>query len=120
MLALDPLLNDLSLEAVLIVLLKVSAPEPDFSSATFVTAIQTAVPATSTVAPAARTSCVTAIRNARSDAGIDASTWLAATIVPRTDALRDVLQPLDEAIARLARVRVAVTDSPANELGDGS
>ena len=56
---------------------------------------------------------ITAIRNARSDAGIDASTWLAATVVPGSETLRHVLQDLEEAVARLARVRVAIADSPA-------
>jgi len=56
---------------------------------------------------------ITAIRNARSDAGIDASTWLAATVVPGSETLRHVLQDLEAAIARLARVRVAIADSPA-------
>ena len=56
---------------------------------------------------------ITAVRNARSDAGIDPSTWLAATVVPRSAALRDAIEDLDEAVGRLARVRVAVTDDPA-------
>ncbi len=56
---------------------------------------------------------ITAIRNARSDAGIDASTWLAATVVPRTEALRSALVALDEGVSRFARVRVAIADEPA-------
>ena len=56
---------------------------------------------------------ITAIRNARSDAGIDASTWLAATVVPGSPGLRSVLAALDEAVGRLARVRVAIADDPA-------
>jgi valyl-tRNA synthetase len=56
---------------------------------------------------------ITAIRNARSDTGIDAGTWLAATVVPRTAALRAAISGLDEAVSRLARVRVAVADEAA-------
>jgi valyl-tRNA synthetase len=55
---------------------------------------------------------ITGIRNARTDAGVEAGTWLAATVSARTPALRDALIGLDEAIARLARVRVAIADDP--------
>jgi len=55
---------------------------------------------------------ITAIRNARSDAGIDASTWLAATVVARSAAMRAAITGLDEAVSRLAHVRVAVADDP--------
>jgi valyl-tRNA synthetase len=56
---------------------------------------------------------ITAIRNARADAGIDVGTWLAATVVPRTAELRAALLSLDDGVSRLARVRVAVTDEPS-------
>ncbi len=55
---------------------------------------------------------ISAIRNARSDAAIDVSTWLAATVVPRSAALRAALLALDESVSRLARVHVAVADDP--------
>ncbi len=55
---------------------------------------------------------ITAIRNARTDAGVDASTWLAATVLARNAPLRDALVELDEAVSRLARVRVAIADDP--------
>jgi valyl-tRNA synthetase len=55
---------------------------------------------------------ITAIRNARTDAGVDASTWLAATVLARNAPLRDALVELDEAVSRLAHVRVAVADDP--------
>ena len=55
---------------------------------------------------------ITGIRNARTDAGIEAGTWLAATVSARTGALRDAIVGLDEAVARLARVRVAIADEP--------
>ena len=55
---------------------------------------------------------ITGIRNARTDAGIEAGTWLAATVSARTGPLRDAIVGLDEAVARLARVRVVVADDP--------
>ncbi len=56
---------------------------------------------------------VTAIRNARTDAGIGAATWLAVTIVPRTNGLLVALKGLEDAVERLARVRVSVADDRA-------
>jgi valyl-tRNA synthetase len=56
---------------------------------------------------------ITAIRNARTDASIDASTWLAATIVPRTAGLVVALEGLEDAVERLARIRVSVADDRA-------
>jgi valyl-tRNA synthetase len=56
---------------------------------------------------------IAAIRNARTDAGIEAGAWLAATVVPRTDALREALTALDESVARMAHVRVVIADDPA-------
>jgi valyl-tRNA synthetase len=56
---------------------------------------------------------ITAIRNARTDAGIDPATWLAATIVPRTAGLVVALRGLEDAVERLARIRVSVADDRA-------
>jgi valyl-tRNA synthetase len=58
-------------------------------------------------------SLISAIRNARTDAGIDPSTWLAATVVPRSDGLLAALRGLEDGVERLARVRVSVTDDRA-------
>ncbi len=55
---------------------------------------------------------ITAIRNARTDAGIAASTWLAATIVPRSEGLLQALRGLEDGVERLARVRVSLADDP--------
>jgi valyl-tRNA synthetase len=59
---------------------------------------------------------VTAIRNARSDAGIDPATWLAAAIVVPTDAARRAFPALEAGIGRLARVRPTL--APSRELLD--
>ena len=72
-----------------------------------------AADATSAAGVADLLELITAMRNARSDAGIDPSTWLAATVVPRSAGLRAAIGGLEEAVARLARVRVALADDPA-------
>jgi valyl-tRNA synthetase len=56
---------------------------------------------------------ISAIRNARTDAGIDASTWLSATIVPRSAGLLVALQGLEDSVERLARVRVSSAEDRA-------
>ncbi|MFN8519996.1 MAG: class I tRNA ligase family protein [Chloroflexota bacterium] len=56
---------------------------------------------------------VTAIRNARTDAGIEAGTWLSATIVPRSEGLLLAVRGLEDAVERLARVRVSVAEDRA-------
>jgi valyl-tRNA synthetase len=53
---------------------------------------------------------ITAIRNARKDAGVDPSTWLAATVVPRSDALLTALRGLEDGVERLAHVRVSIAE----------
>jgi valyl-tRNA synthetase len=53
---------------------------------------------------------ITAIRNARTDAGIEPATWLAATIVPRSAGLVTALRGLEDGAERLAHVRISVTD----------
>jgi valyl-tRNA synthetase len=53
---------------------------------------------------------VTAIRNARADAGIDPSTWLAASIAFDDPAARAAYGALEAGIARLARVRPNAVD----------
>jgi valyl-tRNA synthetase len=55
---------------------------------------------------------VTAIRNARSTAGIEAGAWLAATVLPRTAELAATIHALRDSVERLARVRVAVAEDP--------
>jgi valyl-tRNA synthetase len=56
---------------------------------------------------------ITAIRNARTDAGIDASTWLAATVVPRSAGLLTAIDGLHDGVEKLARVRVSISDDRA-------
>ena len=57
---------------------------------------------------------ITAIRNARADAGIDATTWLTATLLFSDPEARRAWEALSEGASRLARVRPSVVADRAS------
>ncbi len=64
---------------------------------------------------------VTEIRNARAEAGIEAGSWLSASLVLPDSNLRAAYEGLAPAVARLARVRpVAVVERPTEAHPDGT